>query len=122
MCLAQGHNAVTPVRLEPAAARSQVKHSKTDQLRSLNQRCIDVGLVCVCGWGVRACVCACMCMYVCFTFDDVRMLVWRYYYIRRCIMAELPKHGLCCFDVMSLLGTFRIRSLLSFLLSDGTKT
>ena len=27
MCLAQGHNAVTTVRLEPAALRSQVKHS-----------------------------------------------------------------------------------------------
>ena len=27
MCLAQGHNAVTPVRLEPAALRSRVKHS-----------------------------------------------------------------------------------------------
>ena len=27
--LAQGHNAVMPVRLEPAAPRSQVKHSTT---------------------------------------------------------------------------------------------
>ena len=26
MCLTQGHNAVTPVRLEPAAPRSRVKH------------------------------------------------------------------------------------------------
>ena len=34
MCLAQGHNAVTPVRLEPAASRSPVKHSSTEQLRS----------------------------------------------------------------------------------------
>ena len=30
MCLAQGHNAVTPVRLEPAAIWSRVKHSTTD--------------------------------------------------------------------------------------------
>ena len=27
MCLAQGHNTVTPVRLEPAVLHSQVKHS-----------------------------------------------------------------------------------------------
>ena len=33
MCLAQGHNAVTPVRLEPAAPRSQV-NSTTEPLRS----------------------------------------------------------------------------------------
>ena len=32
--LAQGHNAVTPVRLEPAAPRSGVKHSTTEPLRS----------------------------------------------------------------------------------------
>ena len=32
---AQGHNAVTPVRLEPAAPRSRVKHSTTEPLRSL---------------------------------------------------------------------------------------
>ena len=35
MCLAQGHNAVTPVRLEPSAPRSRVKHSTTEPLRSL---------------------------------------------------------------------------------------
>ena len=34
--LAQGHNAMTPVRLEPAALRSQVKHSTTEPLRSLS--------------------------------------------------------------------------------------
>ena len=33
---AQGHNAVTPVRLEPAAPRARVKHSTTEPLRSLN--------------------------------------------------------------------------------------
>ena len=27
MCLAQGNNAVTPVKLEPAALRSRAKHS-----------------------------------------------------------------------------------------------
>ena len=36
MCLAQGHNAVTPVMLEPAAPRSRVKHSTTEPLRSLS--------------------------------------------------------------------------------------
>ena len=30
----KGHNAVTPVRLEPAASRSRVKHSTTEPLRS----------------------------------------------------------------------------------------
>ena len=35
MCLAQGHNAVTPMRLEPTALRSQVKHFTTEPLRSL---------------------------------------------------------------------------------------
>ena len=34
MCLAQGHNAVTPMKLEPAAVRSRVKHSTTEPLRS----------------------------------------------------------------------------------------
>ena len=29
MCLAQGHKLVTPVRLEPTALLSRVKHSKT---------------------------------------------------------------------------------------------
>ena len=35
MCLAQGHNAVMWVRLEPAAPRSWVKHSTTEPLRFL---------------------------------------------------------------------------------------
>ena len=35
MCLAQGRNAVTPTRLEPAAPRSRAKHSTTESLRSL---------------------------------------------------------------------------------------
>ena len=34
MCLAQEHNAVTPVRLKPAATRTQVKHSTTEPLSS----------------------------------------------------------------------------------------
>ena len=33
--LLKDHKAVTPVRLEPAALRSQVKHSTTEPLRSL---------------------------------------------------------------------------------------
>ena len=36
MCLAQGQNTVTPVRLEPTAPRSRVKHSTTEPLCSLN--------------------------------------------------------------------------------------
>ena len=39
MCLAQGHKAVTPVRLEPAAPRSHVKHSTTEPLRSISKYC-----------------------------------------------------------------------------------
>ena len=42
MCLAQGHNAVMPMRLEPEAPRSPVKHSTTEPLRSLY-----VCLVCI---------------------------------------------------------------------------
>ena len=34
MCLTQGHNAVTPVRLEPATPPAQVKHSTTGPLHS----------------------------------------------------------------------------------------
>ena len=35
MCLALGHCAVTPVRLEPTPLRSRVKHSNTEPLRFL---------------------------------------------------------------------------------------
>ena len=55
MRLAQGYNAVTPVRLEPAASRSRVKHFTTEPVRS---QCV---CVCVC---VRACVRACVCVCV----------------------------------------------------------
>ena len=34
MCLAQGHNTVRPVRLDPAVTRSRVKHSTTEPLCS----------------------------------------------------------------------------------------
>ena len=37
MCLAQGHNAVTPVRHEPATPLSRDKHSTTEPLRSQGQ-------------------------------------------------------------------------------------
>ena len=45
MCLAQGHNAVTPVRLEPAAPLSRVKHSTTEPLRSLNREIFYVSFI-----------------------------------------------------------------------------
>ena len=35
LCYAQGHNAVTPVRLKPTTTRSRVKNSTTEPLRSL---------------------------------------------------------------------------------------
>ena len=34
MCLAQGHNAVSPVRLDPATIRSRLKYSTVEPLRS----------------------------------------------------------------------------------------
>ena len=37
MCLAQGHNSMMPVRLEPATPLSRVKHSTTEPLHSLMQ-------------------------------------------------------------------------------------
>ena len=37
MCLAPGHNAVMPVRFEPATPRYRVKHSTTEPLRSRNK-------------------------------------------------------------------------------------
>ena len=39
--LLKDHNAVTPVRLEPTASRSRVKHSSTEPLRSLRWICTD---------------------------------------------------------------------------------
>ena len=39
MCLAQGHNAATLVRLEHKTPRSRVKHSTTEQLRSHLSSC-----------------------------------------------------------------------------------
>ena len=41
MCHAQGHSAAMPVRLEPAALLSQVKHSITEPLRS-NLDLVDI--------------------------------------------------------------------------------
>ena len=42
-CLAEGHNAVTPMRLEPAAPRSRVKHSTTELPRLLSESCHKEG-------------------------------------------------------------------------------
>ena len=43
--LLKDHNAVMPVRLEPAAPRSQVKHSTTEPLRSLYQILLYITLI-----------------------------------------------------------------------------
>ena len=40
MCLAQGHSTVTLLRREPAAPRSQVKHSTTEPLCSLSLKAV----------------------------------------------------------------------------------
>ena len=42
MCLAQGPNTVTPMRLEPTAPHSRVKHSTTEPLHSLNLQYSDM--------------------------------------------------------------------------------
>ena len=47
MCLAQGHNAFTPVRLEPVAHRSRVKHSTTDFPALFVVKQSDLGLHCL---------------------------------------------------------------------------
>ena len=82
MCLAQEHNTVPPVRIEPAAPRSRVEHSTTEPLCSFDNDvekwnayalnyCVLVNIssstlvhsftrgVCVC---VCACVRACVCV------------------------------------------------------------
>ena len=57
MCHVKGHNAVAPVRLEPATPLSQVKHSTTEQLRSRVCGCVCVRVrVRVCMRCMRACV------------------------------------------------------------------
>ena len=38
MCLAQGHNTVIPVRLEPATPQPRVKHYTTEPLCSLSTK------------------------------------------------------------------------------------
>ena len=49
MCLAQGHNAVTPVKLEPAAPLSRVKHSTTEPLCSQIDIYSVAGIRYICG-------------------------------------------------------------------------
>ena len=44
MCLAQGHKAVTPVRLEPAALRSRVKQSTIEPLHTAERTSVQGGL------------------------------------------------------------------------------
>ena len=51
MCPAQGHNAVTLVRLEPAAPLSHFKHSTTEPLRSPDS--LELSLVAFTKYGYR---------------------------------------------------------------------
>ena len=51
MCLAQGHNAVTPVRLKPVAPRSLVRHFTTEPLRSLNMSATCMSMLGMVGRG-----------------------------------------------------------------------
>ena len=53
MCPAQRHNKVTPVRLEAAAARSQVKHSTTEPLCSPMFHVSDMCMQCRVGKEAR---------------------------------------------------------------------
>ena len=48
MCLVQRHNAVTPVRLEPATPRSRVKHSTTEYILTTLQ---GDSCTCIIVWG-----------------------------------------------------------------------
>ena len=48
MCLAQGHNSVTPLRLDPAAPWSQVKHFTTEPLHSCSSFVQKLMLDCAC--------------------------------------------------------------------------
>ena len=41
MCLAEGHNTAMPVRFEPAAPLSQVKHSTTEPMLSHRYLCMQ---------------------------------------------------------------------------------
>ena len=43
--LLKDHNAVTPVRLEPAALRSRVKHSTTEPLRCVNLHMLHIAAI-----------------------------------------------------------------------------
>ena len=43
MCLVQGHNTVTPVRLEPATPRSRLKQDFTESLRFKGSGWMDGG-------------------------------------------------------------------------------
>ena len=47
MCLAQGHNAVTPVKLKSAAPPFRVKHSTTEPLGSLDVACVGMMVLCL---------------------------------------------------------------------------
>ena len=48
MCVAQGHNTVTPVRLKPGVPQSRVKHSTTEPLCSLMKCCLMQHFIWVC--------------------------------------------------------------------------
>ena len=50
MSLAQGHNAVPPVRLEPVALRSRTKHSRYNEVTALPNE-LHRGFISVCTQG-----------------------------------------------------------------------
>ena len=52
MSLLKDHNTVTPVRLEPAASRSRVKHSTTEPLRPLKELSFYTLEIFIMGWSV----------------------------------------------------------------------
>ena len=53
MCLAQGHNAVAPVRLEPVDPWSQVKHTTTEPLHSQYLNLCDIRIYYECEGGIE---------------------------------------------------------------------
>ena len=63
MCLAQGHNAVKPVRLESSALRSGVKCSTTaEPLRSLIKQGLNLKMISF--WWVLMVKSACIAKYI----------------------------------------------------------
>ena len=80
MLFAQGHNAVTPVRLEPVASQSRVKHSTTE----LPSVCFDCMLL----------EQACLSQFLVFFYSIPYPLIWKSYSKNKLkIMNQINKYN-----------------------------